>query len=208
MPKKIKKRKAPAKPKALKPAKKVDLVEIAKKKRQIYLLRKLQKGRALSVAEIKELEKLENKTLPPGVLRTREEVGKAFGVSARSVQYWLKDGMPKTPEGHYDLIMIQTWRNNKNKKPEKSNDLDKINWDIKYREYRARLSELDLKKANGLVIDREEVETGRVARIMAVKRSFLLLGRTVAPIIVGMEAREIQAHIDEKVKEIIKQFGR
>lgn len=187
--------------------KKPDILTMARKKRHIHLLNKLQREKSLSPGEIRELEQFEGSPLPPGCVRTQEEVAKALHVSVRSVQHWVRDGMPRGPEGYYDLIDIQTWRATKNRKDKNSDEEDKIKWEVRHREYRARLTELELKKAYGLVLNKEEVEAGRVARILTVKRALLLLGKTVAPVIVGMEPREIQAYIDERVKEIIRQFA-
>ncbi|MEK7851170.1 MAG: hypothetical protein AAB275_04745, partial [Deltaproteobacteria bacterium] len=91
------------------------LVEVAKKKRQIHLLDKLQKGKPLSTAEIRELEQFEGGgALPPGVVRTQGEVASALRVDKRTIERWVSDGMPREPEGDYNLIDIPAWRMVKN----------------------------------------------------------------------------------------------
>lgn len=184
------------------------LVEVAKKKRQIHLLDKLQKGKPLSTAEIRELEQFEGGgALPPGVVRTQGEVASALRVDKRTIERWVSDGMPREPEGDYNLIDIQAWRMVKNEKENDPDEKEKIKWDIKYREYKARLAEFELKKAYGQVINRELVEAGMIARILAVKSALWALPKVVAPVVAGMDPREAEAYLRERIKEIFLQFA-
>ena len=183
------------------------LVEVAKKKRQIHLLDKLQKGKPLSTAEIRELEQFEGGALPPGVVRTQGEVAKALRVDKRTVERWVNEGMPREPEGYYNLIDIQAWRIVKNERDKTPDEKEKIKWDIKYREYKARLAEFELKKAYGQVISRELVEAGMIARILAVKSALWALPKVAAPVVSGMDTREAEAYLRERVKEIFLQFA-
>jgi len=183
------------------------LVEVAKKKREIYLLNKLQKG-TLSTAEIRELEQLKGGgALPPGVVRTQGEVASALRVDKRTIERWVSDGMPREPEGYYNLIDIQAWRMVKNEKENNPDEKEKIKWDIKYREYKARLAEFELKKAYGQVINRDLVEAGMIARILAVKSALWALPKVVAPVVAGMDPREAEAYLRERIKEIFLQFA-
>lgn len=183
------------------------LVEVAKKKRQIHLLDKLQKGKPLSTAEIRELEQFEGGALPPGGVRTQGEVATALRVDKRTVERWVSDGMPREPEGYYNLIDIQAWRLVKNEKENNPDEKEKIKWDIKYREYKARLAEFELKKVYGQVINRDLVEAGMIARILAVKSALWALPKVVAPVVSGMDPREAEAYLRERVKEIFMQFA-
>lgn len=115
--------------------------------------------------------------------------------------------MPREPKGYYNLIEIQVWRALRNEKDKTPAEQEKIKWDIKYREYRALLYKLEYQKTCGELISLAQVEAGRIARILAIKKALLALGRVVAPVIGDMEPREIQAYIDERVKEICRQFA-
>jgi len=186
-----------------------DILTMARKKRHIHLLEKIQKGKSLSSRELRELEKFEGTPLPPGVVKTQEEVAKAFHVSTRTVQYWTRDGMPRTKKGFYDLIEVQAWREIKKQQRNKTKKtIGKEDWNAKYRKYKAQLAEIELKKAYGQVVSRKEVEKGQVARILVVKRALLSLPKVVAPVISGMEPREIQVYLTAKIKEIIEQFSK
>lgn len=184
-----------------------DILTMARKKRHIHLLDKLQKGKSLSSAELKELERFEGKPLPPGVVRTQAEVAKALSIATRTIERWVREGMSQTPEGYYNLIDIQAWRAVRSQK-KTTKGKSKEYWEKRYREYKAKLANLELQEAIGQLISQKEVEKGQVARILAVKRALLALPKAVAPVLVGREAREIQVYLTDKVKEIIEQFAK
>ena len=146
--------------------KKPNVLELAKKKRHIHLLQKIQQGQTLSASELRELQKLEGAELPVGVVETQGEIAKAFKVSIRTVQNWVRDGMPKTPEGFYDLTEVQAWRFLKNSQVAGS-DTDREKWDTKFRQMKALLAEMEYKKRLGELVTLEEVEEGQVQRVLA-----------------------------------------
>lgn len=187
---------------------KPNIIEMAKKKRHLYLLEKLQKGKNLTRAELRELARYEGGQLPPGVVETQSQVAKAFKVSVRTVQFWTAEGMPIMPDGHYDITEIQAWRLLKGDRKGKGSDKDEAKgWDAKYRQMKALLAEIDYKKALGQLIPRDEVEAGRVQRIIAIKKAFLSFPQIVAPQLVGLEPRQIQVIINQRVTEIIERFS-
>jgi hypothetical protein len=187
--------------------KKPNIVEIAKKKRHLYLYEKLHSGTPLTQSELKELERLEAvSNLPNGVVDTKEKVAKALDVSVRTVYYWAKEGMPVTQEGNYDLLEIKAWRMTQQSHKD-LRDTEKDKWDIEYRKNKALLAELDLNRALGEVLPRDEVEKGRIARIIAVKRSFLALPTIMAPLLAMKEPREIETLLYDAIAEIIDEFA-
>lgn len=186
--------------------KKQNLAELARKKRYLHLIEKIHSGKPLSKPEIRELEEFENEPQDPTVVTTMEEVAKVMDVSYRTVQRWKKDGMPVTAEGFYDLDQIKAWHDdrgiNENEEIE-----GKAYWEEKIRKYKATLLELDLKKAIGELVSKEEVEKGRIARIIAVKRSFLAIPTRLAPVLAMKEPREIESVLYEAIAEIIDEFA-
>ena len=187
--------------------KKPNVLEIAKKKRHIHLLQKIQQGQTLSAGELRELQKLEGTELPAGVVETQDQVAKAFKVSVRTVQNWVRDGMPKTPEGFYDIIEVQAWRLLKNNQVA-GGDTDKEKWDTKFRQMKALLAEMEYKQRLGELVTLEEVEEGRVQRILAVKKALLSLPRRVAPQVVGLDIRSTQSVLEKRINEIIDNFAK
>lgn len=186
---------------------KPNILEVAKKKRHIHLLQKIQQGGTLSAGELRELQKLEGAELPVGVLETQEQVAKAFKVTHRTVQRWVREGMPKTPDGFYDIIDVQAWRLLKNNRGNDT-ETDKEKWDTKFRQMRALLAEMEYKKRLGELITREEVEQGRVRRILIVKGALLALPKRLAPQVVNLDVRRAEEIIKIRIEEIINDFAK
>lgn len=187
--------------------KRINVVEMAKRKRHIHLLEKLQKGKSLTPTEIKDLSRYEEGPVQPGIVENQEQVAKAFGVSARTVRHWIKDNMPVTKDGRYDLKEIQAWRFIKGKRRDSGQKKNLDNWEAKYREFKAKTAEIEYRKKLGELIPRADVERGLVQIIIAVKRAFLALPRAMAPQLMGLEPRQIEALLNVRIKEIIKMFS-
>lgn len=188
------------------------IVEMAKKRRHIHLLEKLQRGKSntpsLTKGEIKELEKLAADPNSPGIVDSQEKVAKIFKVSVRTVARWAKDGMPVTSQGMYDLLEIRAWRTVKNQRAHskvKENNQDL--WDARYREYKAKLAEIALKKATGELIPRELIESELIHVSLTVKHAFLGLPKQVAPQLAGLEPRPIEVILSKRIKEIVNEFA-
>ena len=187
-------------------AEKKSIAELAKKKRQLYLYNKLQSGKALSVSEIKEVEAFEASPLSPGVVRTQAEVAQSLGVDKRTVERWAGQGMPVTSEGNYDLMDIKAWRMTR-QRYRHLGETEKDKWDIEYRKNKALLMKIEYEKTLGQLISREEVQKGRIARILAVKRSFLALPTRLAGVLAMKEPPEIETILYESICEIINEFA-
>lgn len=189
--------------------KKLRIIEMAKKRRHLHLVEKLARGKSstptLSKAEIHELEKYEGDPGSLGIVDSQEKVAKIFGVSVRTIQHWVRDNMPVTPQGTYDVIEIRAWRMVRNQRRLKGKN--KIDWEQKYREYKARLAELELKKVLGEVIDVGLVEKELIAIFTVIKKSFLSLGRQISPQLSGLDTRQICNLLDERIKEILGELS-
>lgn len=190
--------------------KQIGIVAVAKKKRQIHLYEKIQKGQSLSRSELKELENFEGPPPEAGVVDTQEKVAHAFRVKVRTVQYWVRDGMPVRPDGKYSIMDIKDWRlvkKNPNGKQQSFGWGEKEKQNATFRKFKAKLAEIEYKKAIGDLIPRAEVERGRIERIQTVKKALLALPKRMAPQLVGLEARELETVLKERMEEIITDFA-
>jgi phage terminase Nu1 subunit (DNA packaging protein) len=183
--------------------KKLSVVDVAKRKRQVYLLEKLKNDKPLTRAELNELERYEA-NLPEGVVATQEEVARVFGVSTRTVQYWTRDGMPVRPEGTYNLLEIENWREFTKGGAKKD---EKNVWQSKLSEIRYKKELLSYRKELGELVSSEDVERGMVTRIMIVKRSLLGLPMKLAPILSMKEPREVEVILYDALGVIIDEFA-
>ena len=183
-----------------------NLAEIARKKRYLHLIEKLHSGTPLSNQEIKELEIFEAEPLGDAVVKTIEEVAKIMEVNWRTVYRWKREGMPITKDGYYDLEEIKRWHDGRTGNTDEEIE-GKIYWETKLRKYKASLLELELKRVTGELLPRDEVEKGRIERIIAVKRAFLALPTRLAPVLAMKEPREIEVELYEAISEIIDEFA-
>ena len=183
-----------------------NLAEIARKKRYLHLIEKLHSGTPLSNQEIKELEVFEAEPLGDAVVKTIEEVAKIMEVNWRTVYRWKREGMPVTKDGYYDLEEIKRWHDGRSGTTDEETE-GKFYWETKLRKYKASLLELELKRVTGELLPRDEVEKGRIARIIAVKRAFLALPTRLAPVLAMKEPREIEVELYEAIGEIIDEFA-
>lgn len=184
--------------------KKFDVVEIAKKKRHAFLLEKLQKS-SLTKSELDELKQLERADLPAGVVEAQEDVARTFGVTDRTIRNWIQQGMPVREGGGYDLAEIYRWKLEKDGEGEGN---QKHHWETHYRQYKALLAEIDYRKALGELVTKDEVEQGRVQRVMTIKKALLGLPARLAPQVVNLEVKKAEEIIRLRIEEIISDFSR
>ena len=183
---------------------KPDLQELAKKKRHIYLVEKLQRGKPLSKKEIDELgefEQTNQKRPKPWIVDTQEEVAEAISISPRRVRYMKRAGMPVEEDGRYNVVLIERWRH-------RDDDINDDGWDEKNKEIKYKVAELKLKQMEGELISRDEVEQGLLTRIAMVKRVMFSVPRGTAVVVAGMnDPREIEAYLTEVMREICYKFA-
>lgn len=189
-----------------KDAKKPSLFEIATKTRYLALVEKLQRGKPLSRSELSELKRFETSDLPDGVVETVVQVGKTFGVSERTVYNWLRNGMPVTESGHYDIDAIYAW------KIEREADGKDVGlrqkWETHFRQYKALTAEIEYRRKLGELVTKDEMEQGRVQRILIIKKALLGLPARLAPQVVNLEIKKAEEIIRIRIEEIISDFAR
>ena len=151
----------------------------------------------------KPRKKQNAKKIPPGCVDTLGKVAKKFGVTISAVKKWRSEGMPSREDGFFDIEIIRTW---KHERLDKKNNVQ-ASWDAESKKWKAKQAELKYKQQTGELISRKEVEEGRVARIQIVKRAFLALPREAAPILSGLEPREVEIILRDRIKQIIRKFS-
>lgn len=145
----------------------------------------------------------------PYVVDRIEDVADKFSVSTRTVGYWKRDGMPQTEDGKYDIRDIQEWRRNRKGRPgpdeEKQGELEL--WQTLERKQKALKAELEFKKLKGELIPREQVERGLIEASTVIKRSLINMPREIVPKLLGLNPKQIEMKLMERVKEIIQSFA-
>jgi hypothetical protein len=176
-------------------------IERAKKRRHLFLLEKVAAGRNLAPYELAELKKFERGETPAGHFETQKELAEAFEVSTRTVKNWVSRGCPRGKDGLFSFEAVAAWL--ETWKP----DEDGKSAESEFRHWRAKLAELKYLEAAGDLIPRDEVERGRVQRVLAVKERLLGLPGTLAPLLAGQDARAIQGILTDKIREAIEAFA-
>lgn len=138
---------------------------------------------------------------------TQKKVAEIFQVSVRTVQFWIQDGMPQLADGRYDLDQIAAWKEMRDRARRDPEDDRESAANARFREFKAKLAEIEYRKKIGELIDREEVKAGWVQRVMVVKRALLSLSRTLAPQVANKDAKLCQAIIDKRIREVIGSFA-
>jgi len=141
-------------------------------------------------------------------VKTVKELARLMYVTERTVLRWKKKGMPPKKEGFYDLEAVGIWR-------KKMLGLMKTNasdgepyWREMIAKNRARLLEVKVKKLQGKLIPREEVELRERMRILEAKNIFLVLPRQIAPMLVMKSQEEIEVILYKAMSEIVDNFTR
>lgn len=193
---------------------KVKLVDVAKKRRHIYLLEKMQRGKsetpALSRSEIQELQTLEDgqENSPESVttVNSQSRLAKLFGVSVRTVGNWIVEGMPVMPGGKYDIIEVRAWRElKKNKKKEKQDGKKgKEYWETEYRKFKAQMAEITLRKMKGQVLLRSVVESELCQICQTINSNIQLFEKWLPPKLQGLNEKEMAEIIKDCTKQILR----
>ena len=141
------------------------------------------------------------------ILKTQAEAADYVGRDSRTIRRWLKAGMYITTEGYYVKSLLDFYKKSEGREPDEDRSRQQ-KAEATYKEIKAKLLEMELKVREGKLIPVEEIETGRITRIQALKRGLLGLGRKVAPRGIRLkEARKLTALINSEVREMIDRFA-
>ena len=189
-----------------------NLVEIAKKKRYIALVEKLQRG-SLSSKELKELEEFEKSgQRPAGIIDGTVDLPTLcvyFEKSPRMIRRYVQQGMPVLRDASGEIARFKVGEVFKwfYKKQGSEEDNGKDYWDKEYRKNRAKLSEIELKQKEGEVIPFEDHVSIVKNQIRGIKAGFLRLPKHIAPKLYQQDPKVICEVLDHEIRYIIDQFA-
>lgn len=162
---------------------------------------------------------------------TKAELSRQLGVTPKTVYRWIADGMPGGNTGPWDIAAIKAWA--RARRSESARRTEHVGphageWPkevprgtsaagvrekmeaatLKWREARAGKETVALRKLQGELIEKAEVERLLVERALAFKKSLTSLGRRLAPLVAGMDVREAAARIDDEARAILVAYSR
>lgn len=147
--------------------------------------------------------------LPVGHLEhlKAKDVGPIWSISPQAVGLWhRRDGAPRNSDRTYNLSELISWRERQIRAA--SEGSSKENNEARLKKFQADLKEIDLKKAIGELLRREEVERGRIARVMEVRKKLQAMPKALAGKAANRPPVEVQAIIEAAVRSIIEDFAR
>lgn len=203
------KKKKPAKPKA---AKKIDIVKTANQRRHLALLEKFKSKVDLSKSELAELSTYENQTssnpvpeVQGQVFDTQKEAANYAGVSTRTIRNWIAEGLPMVGK-KYVAVFLDAWKKNDGSQADEIKDR-KNTGEAENKELKNVILRMQIANLKGDVIPTQEVEDGRIERILLVKTVLLGLARKLPPLLKDKTTREMTAVIKEEVEHCINIFS-
>lgn len=189
-----------------------NLIEIAKKKRYIALVEKVQRG-TITSKELKELEGFEESIDKPKVFDGTVDLPTLaiyFEKSPRMIRRYVKQGMPvirdKVGEiSRFHVSEVFKWYYRFQLGVDENDSKDY--WDKEYKKNRAKYSEMIRKKEEGNLIPFEDHLSIVKNQVRSIKAGFLRLPKHIAPRLYQQDPKVICDMLDEEIRFIINQFA-
>jgi transposase len=149
-----------------------------------------------------------------------EAVAKHFQVSSRTIYKWIGKGFPHRNKKEFSRRACELWHYQQKEAGalaesagpspaggEPAADL-RAHWSKREIQARAELKEMEVARMRAELIPVKEVETRTVYKILACKNRLLSFSRSLPPLLVGKNEREISAIVDEQVRQLLLAFSR
>lgn len=190
-----------------------DILQMAEKKRHIYLLERMHKGKTLTKKELQELREFESKGKKPtevkqsnpNIVSSPQKLAKALQCTTRTVRNWIGEGMPVRADKTFDIEAVRSWRNDRDNRRKTPTEEEKINIEIKKQQLQKLKDESSAR--TGELISRAEVDKKNAAKVLAVKQQLLAMPRALAKALEHLEARQIEAILKDKINDAIRKFS-
>ena len=141
-------------------------------------------------------------------VKTVKELARLMYVTERTILRWKKRGMPPKEDGFYDLEAVRTWHKKMLGRIRTNRSDGEPYWREMIAKNRALLLEVKLKKLEGKLVPKENVEMRDRMRILEAKNIFFVLPKKIAPMLVMKSQEEIEVVLYKAIREIINDFGR
>lgn len=140
---------------------------------------------------------------------SKNELAECFGVDLRTITNWCKEGMPRLKSGLFCLPACIKWRLEKSAKPDKNDEeKEKDKWLAAVRREQARMARLERLEKEGSLVSLDTSLQILSEEVTAAKNALRGVGRKVAPRLVGLDVREIEAELNEEHDQILKRLAR
>ena len=140
--------------------------------------------------------------IPDAAHMTASAVAKIFGIRRQSFAAW--KGLPRNPDGTFDLAAVVQWRVENLAEQLRSRAPEPPSTALeRYREARARRAELEVGQLQDSLVDKADVEA-RWGRVLShLVQSFDGLGKVLAPRLAMRHEKEIAQTVRDEVRHTI-----
>jgi hypothetical protein len=139
-----------------------------------------------------------NRPIPATVI---EKLAADFGKSLRTAKEWIRTGCPVSARG-FDRAQVSAWIAER-KGSKSKNKLDY--WQMKYRQAKAQLAQIELEKARGDLVDSKIAESWAQEILRFFKTKIFDLPRRGAGEFYGKDQAEIEVSLFNFLNEIFRE---
>lgn len=132
-------------------------------------------------------------------------------MTPRTITRWWKDGLPRNPDGTYNLPNTINWSIDQVRRetPLEGETSESTKWLAEFRKERAKSEKLRRQMLEGSVIEKSLVIDVFRSRISLVKNGLMLLPRAMAPDLLSAETEaEIKEKLEARVRHLLGLFSR
>ncbi|MFZ7127716.1 MAG: hypothetical protein ACOWWM_16280 [Desulfobacterales bacterium] len=148
---------------------------------------------------------------PQGTVNSVAGLARILGVVRGTIYNWQKEpGFPIEPDGSFDPEQVMAWRHGDRAGHivETGEVNEKTKWDIEFRRWRAKLSEVAYQRETGELIPRDQVESLLTDRATEFKKALLGRARRLSLRIAGKDAKECQRLLEVDSLQILEIYSR
>jgi len=141
---------------------------------------------------------------------SRQEIAHVFGVTPRTVNRWVLEGMPKDHDG-YDLPSCVQWaldraQNNSQDRPVETPQ--SLSWLEKFRRERFRLARLERRKAEEELCPWSEIEEQWCERVGLVTSGLSYLHVRLMGVLPGKSSDEVERIVKAEVRDLRTSYAK
>jgi len=136
-------------------------------------------------------------------------IGKFFGVTARTVQKWVSlKGCPRLRHGVYDLKAVHEWWLENVRGDDKASSPEIEDAKLEYWKWKARREKISVQKLREQLLDRKDVARQWALRVGEVTAGLNMLKDRLPPLIMGKSRRDVALVVEHEVMRLREAYAR
>jgi hypothetical protein len=140
---------------------------------------------------------------------SRKDVSTAIGMTVRSINRFVDDGMPRNADGTYCLQKYVQWL--LDRAADQNGKAEPSRWLEEWRKHRAAITKIELKRMEGSIILKTDVENMFTQRAFEFSRRLKILSRRVGQEVAGKcekKYQDVVAVIDAEAFDMMREYAR